>query len=332
MKTLALVLAGGEGARLYPLTAEHAKPALSFVNGCRIVDFVLSNLVNSRISPIYLLAQYKPQSLIEHVDAVWAHRSASADRLIKVVLPRSHAIWGQFKGTADAVYQNLDLIEEHQPDLVCVFASDHVYRMDVRQMIQFHCERRAEVTVAAVPVPLQNASSFGVFVSGPGGRIDGFQEKPERPVAIAQDPDHAYASMGNYLFEPHVLVGLLEEAARCGRTDFGRDIMPTLPRRFRIFAYDFSSNYVPGIQSYEEPAYWRDVGTLDALAAARKDAVGSRPRFNLWNPLWPIRGEGHAALVRKIYEWRRQAQDLSPPAGSVVVSKPIAGAFEQRRD
>ena len=330
MKILALVLAGGEGVRLYPLTAEHAKPAVAFVNGCRIVDFVLSNLVNSKISAIYLLAQYKPQSLIEHIDTTWAHGFRGSGRIIKVVLPRSHAIWGQFKGTADAVYQNLDLIEEHQPDLVAVFASDHVYRMDVRQMVDFHEARGADVTMAAVPVPIENASSFGVIMSGREGRICEFREKPAQPAPMPADPGRALASMGNYIFDPNVLVGLLEEAARYGRTDFGRHILPTLPGRFKVFSYDFTCNCVPGVRSHEEPAYWRDVGTLSALSDARNDVLGPEPRFNLWNPLWPIRGEEHAAPLTKLQEWGNQSQNIRPPGAASSVSKLVTVRHEER--
>ena len=308
MNVLAMVLAGGEGTRLYPLTAEHSKPAVSFVNGCRIVDFVLSNLTNSGVSTIYLLAQYKPESLIEHVDTAWSGWARGPGRVMKVVLPA----WGQFRGTADAVYQNIDLIEEHQPDVVAVFASDHVYRMDVRRMVEMHRRCQAEVTVAAVPVPLEEARSFGIIAADAAGRISEFQEKPAMPAAMPGNPDCAYASMGNYLFEPHVLVGVLEEAARWGRTDFGRDILPRLPRRFRTHAYDFTGNYVPGLATHEDPAYWRDVGTLEALAAARDDVAGPRPCFNLSNPLWPIRGASHGSLVARLREWERQTHAIHP--------------------
>lgn len=308
MNVLAMVLAGGEGTRLYPLTAEHSKPAVPFVNGCRIVDFVLSNLTNSGVSTIYLLAQYKPESLIDHIDTAWAGWARGPGRVMKVVLPT----WGQFRGTADAVYQNLDLIEEHQPDLVAVFASDHVYRMDLGRMVGVHRQRAAEVTVAAVPVPLEDASSFGVIAADTDGRIVDFQEKPATPTHMPGNPRCAYASMGNYLFEPRVLVGVLEEAARWGRTDFGRDIMPRLPRRFRSYAYDFTGNHVPGLDGHEDPAYWRDVGTLEALAAARNDVAGPRPCFNLSNPLWPIRGASHAQLLAKLQDWERHTRSIRP--------------------
>jgi glucose-1-phosphate adenylyltransferase len=307
MKTVALVLAGGEGSRLYPLTAEHAKPALPFANGFRIVDFVLSNLVNSGISTIYVMAQYKPESLIRHIERAWAPSFADSDGVIKVLLPRSNTLGGQFKGTADAVYQYLDLVQAHDPDVVAVFAADHVYRMDVRQMIGFHVEREAGITVAAVPVPVTRASSFGVIVAGSDGRVREFCEKPRQPPAMPGNPGCAYASMGNYLFEPRVLEALMLEARARGATDFGRDVLPKVCDSTRMYAYDFSTNDVPGVQDHEERAYWRDVGTLSALAAAQQDAMGHRPRFNLWNRRWPIRGEYDTALVAKMRSWTGEA-------------------------
>ena len=176
MKIVALVLAGGEGTRLYPLTAEHSKPALPFANGYRIVDFVLSNLVNSKISTIYVLAQYKPESLIRHVSAEWSPWFADGDGTVKVLLPRSNTLGGQFKGTADAIYQYIDLLQAHSPDIVAVFAADHVYRMDVRQMVVSHLSRQADVTVAAVSVPLKLASGFGILATAPDGRVREFCE------------------------------------------------------------------------------------------------------------------------------------------------------------
>lgn len=304
MKIVALVLAGGEGSRLHPLTAEHAKPALPFANGYRIVDFVLSNLANSRISTIYLLAQYKPESLIRHVAAAWAPWFADTQGMIKVLLPRSNTLAGQFKGTADAVYQYLDLVQAHAPDLVAVFAADHVYRMDVRQMVAFHQEREAEVTVSALAVPIERASSFGIVSTAADGRVREFREKPKNPAAIPGNAARAYASMGNYLFNPRVLETLLHEARSRGDTDFGRDLLPRACTSERIFAYDFAQNRVPGVQDCEEGAYWRDVGTLSALAAAQQDAMGPQPRFDLWNSGWPIRGEYDGALLAKMRGWK----------------------------
>jgi glucose-1-phosphate adenylyltransferase len=286
MKIVALVLAGGEGTRLYPLTAEHAKPALAFANGYRIVDFVLSNLVNSGISTIYVLAQYKPESLMRHICSAWTPRFGESDGAIKVLLPRSNR--QLFRGTADAVHQYHDLIQAHAPDIVAVFAADHVYRMDVRQMVDFHCRRAADTTIAAVAVPLEQASSFGILRVHADARVREFQEKPKHPAPIAHQPGRAYASMGNYLFAPQVLEQALAAGARRGATDFGRDLLPQLCDSARVYAYDFAQNTVPGMQEFEEPAYWRDVGTLTALAAAQQDVMGQRPRFNLHNRRWPI--------------------------------------------
>ena len=292
MKILALVLAGGEGTRLYPLTAEHAKPALRFAGECRLIDFVLSNLANSGISAIYVLAQHRPQSLIRHIDTAWLPAFQPPAKFLTVLLPPAHEPGSCYRGTADAVYKNLALIRQHQPDLVAVFAADHVYRMDVRQMVSFHLEREAEVSVAAVPVPIEEASSFGVVAAGPEGDIEAFQEKPRHPAPMPLDPDRAYASMGNYLFDANALEELLEEASARGGVDFGRHILPGLPKRRRVFAYDFSRNRIPGLRPHEEPAYWRDVGTHRAFAAAQQDVKGPRPRFDLSNRRWPIRGAG----------------------------------------
>lgn len=319
MKIVAMVLAGGEGSRLYPLTAEHAKPALPFANGFRIVDFVLSNLVNSRISTIYLLAQYKPESLIQHVATAWSPWLDTTQGSIKVLLPRSNTLGGQFKGTADAVYQYLDVVQAHQPDLVAVFAADHVYRMDVRQMVAFHGARDADVTVSAVSVPLAHASSFGVLAAGKDGRVHEFNEKPKHPAAIPGDPQHAYASMGNYLFRPQVLEEVLQEARSRGDNDFGRDLLPRLCCERRVYAYNFTENQVPGVQEFEERSYWRDVGTLSALAAAQQDAMGQKPRFNLWNSRWPIRGANEADFLARTRTWK---EDRVQPATHSLPAMP----------
>lgn len=295
-KILALVMAGGKGTRLYPLTARHAKPALHFAEGYRIVDFVLSNLVNSGISDIYVLAQYQPQSLLEYLDRTWVSNFGGNDCFVTTLMPGEGGI---FHGTADAVYQNLHLIERHQPDLVAVFAADHIYRMDVRQMVAYHLERNADVSVAAVQVPIKQASSYGVMVTDSNGLIREFQEKPKQPAAIPGNPSRAYASMGNYLFNPDVLTVLLEEASHNGGSDFGRHIMPSLPGRFPAFAYDFSDNRVPGTAPHEERGYWRDVGTVEALVAAQRDILGSQPRFNLHNYEWPLLGGGYPARTFK---------------------------------
>ncbi len=308
---LAIVLAGGEGTRLRPLTLSHAKPALPFGGNFRIVDFVLSNLVNSGIETIYLLAQYKPESLIKHVNANWNLDADDRERFVRVVLPhQQHG--GCFHGTADAVCQNLDLIRRHAPDMVAVFAADHVYKMDVRQMAQFHSDCGADVTIAATQVPIKKASAFGVIAAGDNGEIWDFQEKPEVPIAMPSCSERAYASMGNYLFNTDVLVEALEHAMRHGETDFGGHILPRLIRSHHVHAYDFSSNRVPGVQEHEELGYWRDVGTLEAYLSAHDDVAGNAPRFNLYNPHWPMQ-PALAALGTDRVTTHRKEGDVAAP-------------------
>lgn len=313
MKVLALVLAGGEGTRLHPLTEKHAKPALPFAQGRRIVDFVLSNLVNSGVDRICVLAQYKPESLIRHIDNAWGLWLAARGISIEILLPRAEPDAALYRGTADAVYRNLDLLDRHSPDQVAVFAADHVYRMDVRQMVEFHAAKDAEVSVAAVPVPVRLASSFGVLETTDEGRITGLVEKPNSTTVLRPRNGRVLASMGNYLFDPDVLERLLRRGARLGHTDFGRDVLPDACRRARIFAYDFTQNQVPGVQQFEEPWYWRDVGTIESLAAARNDVLGPRPRLNLLNPDWPIHGSSRAGIRAG-----REGRSSVPSAGAAA--------------
>jgi len=324
-KILAVVLAGGQGSRLRPLTLTHAKPALPFGGSFRLVDFVLSNLVNSGIDSIYLLAQYKPESLIKHIHANWNLASDDHERFIRVVLPQQES-GGSFRGTADAVYKNLALIEQHAPDMVAVFAADHVYRMDVSQMVQFHCECDADVTVAATQVPIALASSFGVIAAGHKGEILDFQEKPEVPIAMPSCSERAYASMGNYLFNTEVLVEALEHALRLGETDFGGHILPRLIHSHQVHAYDFSNNSVPGIRPHEEQAYWRDVGTLEAYLSAHDDVAGSAPRFNLHNPHWPTLPALHAIDMASVrpQHWKR--------SNAATSRHPISSMFSDEFD
>lgn len=283
-RIVAFVLAGGRGSRLYPLTAECAKPALPFTDRCLIIDFVLSNLLNSGVNTVYVLAQYKPTSLLAHLHSEW--RSGTGERFINVLLPPVGS--GGFQGTADAVYQSLFVLERHRPDLVAVFAADQIYRMDVRQFVDFHTAAQADVSVAALPVPCSDADRFGVVVTANDRRVVAFQEKPRRPESMPGRSGYAYASMGNYLFNRDVLAVALQEAHQRGHTDFGHHLLPRLIRTHRVFAYDFTNNRVPGSRPYEDPAYWRDVGTIEALHAAQRDTMGPRPRLALDNPAWPV--------------------------------------------
>lgn len=300
IKIMAFVMAGGKGERLRPLTEERSKPAIPFGGCYRLADFVLSNLVNSGVRAVYLLVQYKSQSLIEHIRKTWTISPLLPDQFVTVVPPQMKDGMSWFMGTADAVYQNLNLLKEQRPDIIAVFGADHVYRMDIRQMAWCHMQHQADVSVAALPVPIDQASNFGIIQATADGRINGFQEKPEHPGSMPSDPTHSYASMGNYLFNANVLFEALEEVHLHGETDFGLHVLPRLLKTHRLFAYDFSTNEVPGIKPYEEPGYWRDVGSLDAYFEAHQDMLGIEPKFDAFNPQWPIFSSNYQGAVAQV--------------------------------
>lgn len=299
-RVLAMIMAGGEGKRLYPLTAERSKPAVPFGGRYRIVDFVLSNFVNSGINAIYLLVQYQSQSLIEHVRKAWAFSPINPSHFVTIVPPQMRGGADWFQGTADAVYQNLNLIYLHRPEIVAVFGADHIYRMDIRQMIDFHREREADVTVAALPVPISQCSSFGVIETDEEGRVRQFQEKPKTPICMPGDPTRCYASMGNYLFRTKTLIEALKDSHDKSQHDFGHHVLPALMSTHRVYAYNFATNKVPGIKPYEEPGYWRDVGTIEAYVEAHRDILGLEPRFDIFNSHWPILSSNYLGPVAKI--------------------------------
>jgi len=315
-KILAFVMAGGEGSRLSPLTTKHSKPSLPFGGRYRIVDFVLSNLLNSNINSIYLLVQYKSQSLIEHIRKSWVMSPIFSQQFVTIVPPQMLKGEDWFQGTSDAVYQNINLIRQHDPELVIVFGADHVYRMDLQQMIDFHRERDAEVSIAALPVPVEEASSFGIIATDTDGRVREFQEKPQKPAPMPDDPTRAYASMGNYIFDAKLLMQALADTHERGDNDFGHHVLPRLMHTNRLYAYDFSTNQVPGVKPYEEPAYWRDVGTIDAYFKAHMDVLGFQPRLNLFNPEWPIYSSNYQGPVAKIVSGALENSIIA--AGSLV--------------
>ncbi len=282
---VAMILAGGEGRRLYPLTRDRAKPAVPFGGRYRIIDFVLSNFVNSGIFKLNVLTQYKAGSLIQHLARGWqlaphmGHYVAPVPASMKVGRD-----W--YRGSADAVFQNLDLIANERPAHVCVFGADHIYKMDVRQMLAFHVERRADVTVAVIPVPVAEQHLYGIVQSAADGRVTGFEEKPTpAPDARGTRP----ASMGLYVFNTDVLVDAIRaDAERADSThDFGRDVLPAMADSHRLFAYDFSTNTIAGMNETER-GYWRDVGTIDAYWRASVDLISVSPAFSLYNAAWPI--------------------------------------------
>ncbi|MGD0291177.1 MAG: glucose-1-phosphate adenylyltransferase [Candidatus Binataceae bacterium] len=290
MRTLALIMAGGQGTRLHPLTRDRAKPAVPFGGKYRIVDFVLSNLVNSQIYSIYLLVQWRSQSLIEHLKDGWQFGRILHDHFIIPVPAQMRMGESWYQGTADAIFQNLNLIDDFKPDLVAVFGADHIYRMDIQQMIAFHVDRKASVTVATLPVALEEANQFGVLDVDSGLRVFGFDEKPEHPLPMPGAPGKCLASMGNYLFDPQVLrAALIEDSQdRNSHHDFGQNLIPGLIDRVPVYAYNFMTNRIRG-DSEENLSYWRDVGTIDAYYEANMDLRDAKPHLNLYNPFWPLR-------------------------------------------
>ncbi|MER7983774.1 glucose-1-phosphate adenylyltransferase, partial [Streptomyces sp. NPDC095817] len=286
---LGIVLAGGEGKRLMPLTADRAKPAVTFGGTYRLVDFVLSNLVNADILRICVLTQYKSHSLDRHITTTWRMSSLLGNYVTPVpAQQRLGPRW--YLGSADAILQSLNLIHDEQPEYVAVFGADHVYRMDPRQMLEQHIEGGAGVTVAGIRVPRAESSSFGVISPGSDGQtVRGFLEKPADPPGLADDPECVFASMGNYIFTTKALIEALQRDAEDENSvhDMGGSILPALTERGEAQLYDFSDNHVPG-ETTRDQGYWRDVGTLDAYYDAHMDLIAERPAFNLFNRNWPI--------------------------------------------
>ncbi len=289
-RLLALILAGGEGTRLLPLTRDRAKPAVPFAGRYRIIDFVLSNFVNSGYYQIKVLTQYKASSLISHIARGW-QLAPILGHYVEPVPAQQRVGRDWFKGSADAVFQNLNLISDTMPDIVAVFGADHIYKMDVRQMVAVHREKDADLTVAAIPVPIEQGSAFGILEVDAEGRIIDFVEKPANPPPMPGDPTRCLASMGNYLFRREVLVGeVVRDADRKDSAhDFGKSIIgPMVAGKKAVYVYDFAQNTPPG-QEAKEQGYWRDVGTLDTYWECSMDLVAVNPIFSLYNREWPIR-------------------------------------------
>lgn len=286
---LGIVLAGGEGKRLWPLTADRAKPAVPFGGNYRLIDFVLSNLVNAGYHRLCVLTQYKSHSLDRHISTTWRLSSVLGQYITPVpAQQRLGPRW--YTGSADAIFQSLNLVYDEQPDYIVVFGADHVYRMDPSQMVEQHVATGAGVTVAGIRVPRETASEFGCIEADHTGKITAFLEKPANPPAVPDDPDVTFASMGNYVFSADVLIEALALDAKDSNSDhdMGGDIIPMLVERGEAAVYDFADNVVPGATPRDH-AYWRDVGTLDAYYDAHMDLVSVHPVFNLYNRFWRIR-------------------------------------------
>ena len=324
LRTLAFVLAGGKGTRLYPLTKERAKPAVPFGGRYRIVDFVLSNLINSGIYSIYVLIQFKSQSLLQHLREGWEIGGLLRNHFI-IPVPAQMRSAGEdwYRGTADAIYQNINLVEQALPDIVVIFGADHIYRMNIRDMIEFHRTKNAKVTIAAIPVPKEYAREFGVIEIDENNAVIAFHEKKADAPTMPGRPDMVLASMGNYVFATDLLVRELYTDGEDDSSshDFGRDILPGLIGRTEMFAYDFQTNRIPG-DPPNQLAYWRDVGTIDAYFEASMDLRAVHPELNLYNRQWPLRTAGYFDAPAKFTfdeEGRRgQAVDSIVSGGAIL--------------
>jgi glucose-1-phosphate adenylyltransferase len=331
-KVLAVVLAGGEGKRLMPLTADRAKPAVPFAGSYRLIDFALSNLVNSGYLQIVVLTQYKSHSLDRHVSETW-RMSTQLQQYIASVPAQQRRGKSWFLGSANAIYQSLNLIHDAQPDIVVVIGADHVYRMDFEQMVNAHVESGASVSVAAVRQPMSLVDQFGVIEvdSHDPTRIAAFVEKPKSTPGLPDDPNSFLASMGNYVFTADALVKALEEdAARLDtKHDMGGDIIPHFVDRKDAAVYDFTTNVIPG-SSERDRQYWRDVGTMDSYYDANMDLISPLPLFNLYNLQWPIYTRQSvsppAKFVRSATGRSGEAHDSIVSAGVVISGGTVQGS------
>lgn len=282
---VAVLMAGGGGERLYPLTKHEAKPAVPFGGIYRIIDFTLSNCINSGIRKIFVLTQYKSQSLIRHLRDGWSILSPSLGEFIEILHPQKRVSDHWYLGTADSVYQNLYSLKEEKPEFVFVLAGDHVYKIDYRDMLNFYKEKDAELTIGVIETEISEAKRFGVMELNSDYRIVGFEEKPSSPKPIPEKPDRAYVSMGIYLFNSMVLFEELEinNKDKTSSHDFGRDIVPKMIKKHRVYGFNFF-DFQKG-----EPCYWKDIGTIDAYYESNMDLISITPKFNLYDYNWPIR-------------------------------------------
>lgn len=290
VRVLGIILAGGKGTRLYPLTRERSKPAVPFGGKYRIIDFVLSNFVNSGIYSIYVLTQFKSQSLLQHLREAWQFSPLLQNQYIIPVPAQMRQGDHWYRGTSDAIYQNIHLLELSQPEMVAVFGADHIYRMDISQMISYHKEKGAKGTVAALPIRVEDAYEFGTMTIDEDWRITEFHEKVNNPPEIPGRPGWTLASMGNYLFDNDILVSELRRDAAdpSSEHDFGKNMLPDMIHEHPLYAYDFHRNVVPG-EMPENRGYWRDVGTIEAYFEASMDLRSVKPALNLYNYKWPLR-------------------------------------------
>ncbi|GFO54970.1 glucose-1-phosphate adenylyltransferase [Geomonas sp. Red276] len=301
--TIAMVLAGGKGERLSPLTLRRAKPSVAFGGKYKIIDFVLSNLFNSGIKKVYILTQYRAYSLTKHIRESWGKWTGLGEFFVAISPETSSESESWFKGTGDAILQYLRFVESSDADYVAVFGGDHIYKMDINQMISFHRMNRADLTIAALEVPVAEASRFGVFTVDEDSQVTAFTEKPKHPEPVP-GRDVCFASMGNYIFPTKKLIEVLQEGKKIYEDlDFGKHIIPMmLEKGDRVFAYNFNDNVIPGMKA-EERGYWKDVGTLDSYYEANMDLINVSPQLNLYNYKWPIlTNQGNLPPAKTVFD------------------------------
>ena len=288
---LVMILAGGEGKRLYPLTKDRAKPAVPFGGRYRIIDFVLNNFINSGFFKIKVLTQYKSDSLNKHITRGWA-LSPFLNQYVDLAPAQMRTGSDWYRGTADAIYQNVFHITDEDPDYVCIFGGDHIYKMDVSQMLDYHKEKGADLSISAIPIPISEAHEFGIIEVDDDWRLINFVEKPkDKPKSIPGNPDMCLASMGNYIFNKNILLEALnrDEEIKESSHDFGKNVIPMLLRDGKkIYIYNFNDNSFPGMTDTER-GYWRDVGSIDAYWQANMDLLAYDPELNLYSQDWPLR-------------------------------------------
>lgn len=314
---LVLLLAGGQGERLHPLTRRHAKPAVAFAGQYRVIDFTLSNCLNSGLKRIYVLTQHKSLSLDRHLRTAWSLLRPQFDEFVQAVPPQRQLVTRWYSGTADAVFQNLHLLEEERPARVLLLSGDHVYRMDYRRLLQFHAKKDADVTIACTEVPIAEATRMGVLGVDDDARVQSFLEKPAAPPSLPHDPTRALVNMGIYVFRAETLVrAVIQDERLDSAHDFGHDVLPALVSSHRVYAYDVTKRGMP------RERYWKDVGTLDTYYETNMALLAPKPPFDLFDPGWPVRTDSDHHLPAMV-------RDASGHAGSAANSILSPGAIVQ---
>lgn len=329
-RVLAMILAGGEGKRLFPLTLQRSKPSVPFGGKYRVIDFVLSNFINSAITQIYVLTQFKSDSLNAHISRTYS-MNPKLGQFVRTIPAQMRVGREWYKGSSNAVFQNLHLILDHRPDYICVFGGDHIYKMDVRSFIDSHINSGCDLSIAAVPVPQEEAKSFGVIEINENWRMLGFEEKPENPKVFQDDPPMSLCSMGNYVFSVEPLIKALMSDSKNpdSHHDFGKNIMPHFMNKGPVNVYNFMENNIPG--DGETPGYWIDIGTLENYYEASMDLVSIKPSLNLYNKMWKIQSPSYGLPPAKFVHANEEKDRVGIALDSIVCDGVIISGAKVNR-